>query len=147
MTLLVIGGAFAWYTNSPTEEAPWNPIPPTPAPVQAPEEAAEAQAPKEPSSPRTQTRPPAVSSPSEPIPSDQGPQIAEPLDVIFVSTPMGIGVSINHTPIGATPLRSQLAPGTYQLTFHDQQAITQEISVDATQKNRWKFDKATQSIR
>ncbi len=147
LTVLVMALLIIWSKASSPEDAAWKPIPPSAPPVLTPEGPALADSPVglafEPTPTRVAPRP----APIEDVPKDQSTEPPAALEVIFVSSPMGIGVSINHIPIGTTPLRAPLAAGTYQLTFHDNQSVTQEIQVDPNQKNRWKFDKATQSIR
>ncbi|MEE2751596.1 MAG: protein kinase [Myxococcota bacterium] len=134
-----------WLASPSSEDSPWTPIPPKQTPAHAPDTPSVPEASPEPSAPATPSHINKPKEPSSDTPADK-PAVS-PLEAILVSSPMGIGVSINHIPIGTTPLRAPLAPGTYQLTFHDHKAVTQEIQVQPGQKNRWKFDKATQSIR
>jgi len=72
---------------------------------------------------------------------------ATPIEIVLGSIPMGIGVSIDNVPVGSTPMRIPLAPGSYQLRFHAAQPMTQDIRVEEGGKTRWQYDGASRLIR
>jgi serine/threonine protein kinase len=136
-----------WFQGLSPKKKPWFPIPPSPQEVIDVE-----TTPAVPATPEILQPPPSApsmktASPPEPSPFPAPVARVEPIEVVIVSNPMGIGVSIDHIPIGTTPLRTPLAPGTYELTFHAKSRFTQKIQVAPEGRNRWLFDQSIQSIR
>ena len=82
-----------------------------------------------------------------PAPKPVPPVSTKPVEVVFTSTPLSIPISLDDEPLGITPLRMSLAPGTYSLRFQGEPPLTTRIEVTPNGRTRWAFHSPSGSIR
>jgi serine/threonine-protein kinase len=145
--ILVLAGVVigALLRTGPAPPAGIPAAPPVPAAVAPIVETAPAP-PSPPAAAKTvRSRPKSAPDPvPEPVPVEAD---NEPVEVVFTSTPLSISVSLDDVPLGITPLRMSLVPGTYSLQFQGEQPVTERIEVTADGRTRWAFHSPSGSIR